>query len=94
MNESEIFPRHDFEHSMKQNERLYILFNRILHSTKCIQFYIFLITSSILIFLYSIFAYFFEWNEFPLIICETFLIIVITGDVFIRMYVIVRILIN
>jgi hypothetical protein len=91
MKESENFPKHDFEHQIKEDKKLYIEFSRILHSVKCIKFYIFLIGCSILIFLYSIFAYFFDLNEFILIICESILMIIITADMFMRIYVTVRI---
>lgn len=91
MKDVEIFPKHDFDNSLKQGNKLYIELNRLLHSMKCIKFYIFLITCSILIFLYSLFAYFYKWNEFPILICETILIIIITSDMFIRLYVAVRI---
>ena len=75
MKDTEVFPKHDFEHNLKPDKKLYIEFNRLLHSMKCIRFYIFLIASSIIIFLYSLLAYFYQWNEYPIIICETIMII-------------------
>ncbi len=94
MKDTEVFPKHDFEHIIKADNKLYIEFNRLLHSMKCIKFYILLIASSILIFLYSLFAFFFQWNEYPIIICETILIIILTIDMFIRIYVAVKFLLN
>jgi len=87
MKDTEVFTKHDFEHNLKSDNKLYIEFNRLLHSMKCIKFYIFLIVSSIIIFLYSVLAYLFQWNEYPIIICETIMIIIITLDMMIRIYV-------
>jgi hypothetical protein len=42
------------------HNKWYTEFNRLLYSKKCIYFYIFLIISSVLIFLYSLVAYFFN----------------------------------
>ena len=56
------FNRIDFEvlNEEKDNSKWYVEFNRLLHSRKCIYFYVFLIISSIVILSYSIFAYFFQ----------------------------------
>jgi hypothetical protein len=87
--------KHDFENvhfhltprNPQSNGDLFVDFNRLLYSRKCIYVYVFLIFSSITIFVYSIIAYFFNWNELPILICESLLIIVITVDVSIRVYV-------
>jgi hypothetical protein len=56
------FNRIDFEvvNDDKDNNKWYVEFNRLLHSKRCIYFYVFLIISSIVILCYSIFAYFFH----------------------------------
>ncbi len=87
--------RDDFEeNTSNQKEKLFIEFTRLLHSSKCIQFYIILIICSVFIFTYSIIAYFLKWNELPIIICESVLIIIVTADMFIRIYVTVKFIIN
>jgi hypothetical protein len=76
--------------SIHSQSKYLVEFNRILHSQRCIYFYIFLIVSSITVFVYSLLAYFFKWDELPIVICESFLIIVITFDMMIRVYVTVK----
>jgi len=50
----------EIEHSKKEKDKIYIELNRFIHSKKCIMFYIFIITISLLLFCYSLYAYFFE----------------------------------
>jgi len=86
--------RQDFEYqnySPQVLKKYYVEFNRMLYSKRCIYFYIFLIFSSITIFLYSLIAYFFQLDEQPIIICESVLIVIITVDMLIRVYVNVKI---
>ena len=52
----------DFDNPHR-SRKYYIEFNRMLHSTRCIYFYIFLIISSITIFFYSLIAYFLKLKE-------------------------------
>ena len=78
-------------HRSPNHKKYYVAFNRILHSRRCIYFYIFLIVSSFTIFSYSLLAYFFNLDELPILICESILIVVITLDVLIRIYVTVMI---
>lgn len=52
----------DDDLDIKQNN-LYVGFNRLLHSRRCIYTYIFLILSSITVFCYSLIAYFFHFGN-------------------------------
>lgn len=91
----ELGEKNDFDlNSLKFNNNLnsnngkyYTELNRLMHSKQCIYLYIFLIISSVLIFLYSIVAYFLKWNETPIVVLESILIVIITFDVLIRIYV-------
>lgn len=76
-----------FTNTQIDQNKYYVEFNRLLNSNRCIYFYIFLIISSITIFSYSLLAYFFQFDELPIVICESILIVVITVDMFIRIYV-------
>jgi t-SNARE complex subunit (syntaxin) len=46
-----------------EDSKWYVEFNRLLHSKKCIHAYIILIIISVLIFMYSIAAYFLELSN-------------------------------
>jgi hypothetical protein len=74
-------------HLNNNRGKFYTDLNRLMHSKNCIYLYIFLIISSVLIFFYSIIAYFLKWNETPIVVLESILIVIITFDVFIRIYV-------
>jgi hypothetical protein len=77
-----------------EKSKYFVEFNRLLYSKRCIYFYIFLIISSVTIFFYSIIAYFMKLSELPIVICESLMIVVITFDMLIRIYVTVRNLLN
>lgn len=51
----------------EEGSKWYVEFNRLLHSRKCINFYIILIIISVFVFLYSITSYFLSWGKFFLI---------------------------
>ena len=65
----------------------YTEFNRLLYSRTCVYTYVFLIVSSVVIFVYSIIAYIWKLDEIPIVICESILILVMTIDMIIRVYV-------
>jgi hypothetical protein len=52
------FELHDDKNINSAHDKWYTEFNRLLYSRKCIYFYIFLILSSVVIFIYSLVAYF------------------------------------
>ena len=75
----------------QRSHKYYTEFNRLLYSQRCIYFYIFLIISSVTIFFYSILAYFLHFSELPILVCESILVVIISIDMCIRIYVAVRI---
>jgi hypothetical protein len=82
----------DFQlNSFNSQSKYLVEFNRIMHSQRCIYFYIFLIVSSVTVFIYSLSAYFLKWDELPIVICESILIVVVTVDMVIRIYVTVKV---
>ena len=78
---------------MKQ-DKYFVHLNRLLYSKNCIYFYIFLIASSVTIFLYSLFAFFLKLDELPILICESLMVVVITLDMIVRIYVTVSIVLT
>ncbi len=77
-------------HRSTDSSKYYVEFNRMLFSRRCIYFYIFLIISSVTIFTYSLIAYFCKLSELPILVCESLLIVIVTFDMLIRIYVTVR----
>jgi hypothetical protein len=59
------FELHDDKSINIIHNKWYTEFNRLLYSRKCIYFYIFLITSSVVIFIYSLVAYFLNLGNHP-----------------------------
>ncbi len=81
-------PNSDLSINEEENKKkLYVEFNRMLHSKKCIYSYIILIILSIAIFVYSLIAYMIDLDEFPILVCESVLIIFITSDMAMRVIV-------
>jgi hypothetical protein len=75
------------EETSENMKPLYIEFNRMLHSKKCIYSYILLIILSIGIFIYSLIAYLIDLDEFPILICESIMIIFVCSDMAMRIVV-------
>ncbi len=77
----------------------YVTLHRLINSRGCIKFYIALMTISIMILLYSVIGYFFHVSKFnritigelPILVSECCLILVITIDMALRVYVVVSI---
>jgi hypothetical protein len=75
------------QETLDNKNPLYIEFNRMLHSNKCIYSYILLIVLSIGIFIYSLVAYLIDLDEFPILVCESILIIFVCSDMAMRIVV-------
>jgi hypothetical protein len=103
-NELEINGLEERSKELKSN-KCYNELNGLLFSPKCIYFYVVLIITSVLIFIYSIFAYFFKLgkknnnfikkislDERPIITIETILCLIVITDMLIRTYINVKII--
>lgn len=63
------------------SSKLYMSLNRLLHSKKCFYYYIIMMIFSVILFIYSIIAINNNLNENFIMVCESFIVVLIIIDI-------------